>query len=160
MPDRRGGGGCGRVRRMKWIDLPPVWLVAAMATMWALAEASPWPEFAFVWPGRAIIAAALAIMVWTALAFRRARTTIAPHMRPDALVTDGPMRFSRNPIYGADVLVLVGWGVSLGAAIPFLAIPVFVLIIEKRFILAEEARLRAAFGADFEAYAERVRRWL
>lgn len=145
---------------MKWIDLPPVWLIGFMAAMWAVAQVAPFPGWESVWLGRAIIGAALLVMVWTAVWFRRRRTTIVPHMRPDALVVEGPMRFSRNPIYAADVAVLVGWGVSLGAAAPFLLIPVFLKVIERRFVLAEEARLQAAFGAAFDEYAARVRRWV
>ncbi|MEO0360849.1 MAG: isoprenylcysteine carboxylmethyltransferase family protein [Pseudomonadota bacterium] len=145
---------------MKWIDLPPVWLIGAMALMWALAGAAPWPGAPAIWVGRAIILAAIALMVWTAISFRRRRTTIVPHMEPDALVTDGPMRFSRNPIYAADVAILIGWGVSLGAALPFLIVPAFAVVIQRRFILAEEARLEAAFGAAFRDYKTRVGRWI
>ncbi|MEM7523021.1 MAG: isoprenylcysteine carboxylmethyltransferase family protein [Pseudomonadota bacterium] len=145
---------------MKWLDLPPVWLVGAMAAMWLIAGAAPWPEFGTAWTGRALIIAALAVMVWTAIWFRRRRTTIIPHMQPDALVTEGPMRYSRNPIYAADVVILIGWGLSLGAALAFILIPAFVWIIEKRFIEAEEARLEAAFGAAFDEYRQRVRRWI
>ncbi|MEL7465732.1 MAG: isoprenylcysteine carboxylmethyltransferase family protein [Pseudomonadota bacterium] len=145
---------------MKWIDLPPVWLIGFMAAMWAVAQVAPWPGVEATWAGRAIIGAALLVMVWTAIWFRRRRTTIIPHMQPDALVTEGPMRFSRNPIYAADVLVLIGWGVGLGDALPFVLIPIFAIVIERRFILAEEARLKAAFGDDFTAYKARVRRWV
>lgn len=145
---------------MKWLDLPPVWLIGSMALMWALAALAPWPGLEAPWLGRALIAAALAVMVWTAICFRRRRTTIVPHMQPDALVTEGPMRFSRNPIYAADVLILVGWGLGLGAAAPFVVVPVFAVLIERRFILAEEARLEAAFGSAFAAYKAEVRRWI
>lgn len=145
---------------IKWIDLPPVWLVGFMAAMWGVAQVMPAPGYESVWLGRAIIGAALLVMVWTAVWFRRRRTTIVPHLAPDALVTEGPMRFSRNPIYAADVLVLVGWGVSLGAIAPFLLIPLFAIVIQRRFILAEEARLAAAFGDEFAAYKARVRRWI
>ncbi|MEM8752089.1 MAG: isoprenylcysteine carboxylmethyltransferase family protein, partial [Pseudomonadota bacterium] len=66
----------------------------------------------------------------------------------------------RNPIYAADVAILIGWGVSLGAALPFLVVPAFAVVIQRRFILAEEARLEAAFGEAFRDYKTRVRRWI
>lgn len=145
---------------MKWIDLPPVWLFGFMAAMWALAAVLPWPGAEALWLGRALIGAALLVMVWTAVAFRRRRTSIIPHMQPDALVTEGPLRFSRNPIYASDVAILIGWGLSLGAAAGFVLVPAFVWILRTRFIEPEEARLAAAFGPAFADYCARTRRWI
>ncbi|MEM7545018.1 MAG: isoprenylcysteine carboxylmethyltransferase family protein [Pseudomonadota bacterium] len=147
---------------MKWIDLPPVWLIAAMAVMWVLAEIVPFPDMDILRGqtlGRALIAVAIAIMIWAAITMRRHRTTIVPHLQPSALVTDGPFRFSRNPIYAADVLILIGWAVSLGALVPLIIIPVFVKVIEIRFILPEEARLTAGFGDTFVEWCKVTGRW-
>ncbi len=144
------------------LDYPPVWLVGAMAAMWGLASFAPWPAWegaAALWAGRAVILAALLVMVWAAVEFRRARTTIVPHEAPSALVTSGPFRFSRNPIYAADAAILLGWGLSLGALLPFVIVPLFVRVIGARFIRGEEARLRAAFPEAFDAWAARTRRW-
>lgn len=145
------------------LDYPPVWLAGFMASMWLAAAASPWPGLAApaaLWAGRALILAALLLMGWAALEFRRARTTIVPHETPQALVTSGPYRFSRNPIYLADVLILVGWALQLGALLPALLIPAFVVTIAARFIRPEEARLEAAFPAAFAAWRAKTRRWL
>jgi protein-S-isoprenylcysteine O-methyltransferase Ste14 len=90
----------------------------------------------------------------------RARTTIVPRETPAALVTGGIFRFSRNPIYLGDALVLAGvvlwWDVPLAAPLVLL----FILVIQTRFILAEEAVLRATFGPAFDAWAARTRRWI
>ena len=145
------------------LDYPPVWLAGAMAAMWGLSRLAPWPALegaTALWAGRALIAAALLVMLWAALEFRRARTTIVPHEAPSALVTTGPFRFSRNPIYAADAAILLGWGFSLGALLPFAVVPLFVWVIGARFIRGEEARLRAAFPEAFNAWAARTRRWL
>ncbi len=145
------------------LDYPPVWLVGAMAAMWGLSRLTPWPAWegaATLWAGRALILAALLVMVWAAVEFRRARTTIVPHEAPSALVTSGPFRFSRNPIYAADAAILLGWGLSLGALLPFVVVPLFVQVIGARFIRGEEERLRAAFPGAFDAWAARTRRWL
>lgn len=145
------------------LDYPPVWLAGAMAAMWGLSRLAPWPAWegaAALWAGRALILAALLVMLWAALAFRRARTTIVPHEAPSALVTSGPFRFSRNPIYAVDAAILIGWGLSLGALLPFVVVPLFVRVIGARFIRGEEARLRAAFPEAFAAWAARTRRWL
>lgn len=145
------------------LDYPPVWLAAAMAAMWGFARLAPWPGWeapALLWGGRALIAAAIFVMIWAAAEFRRARTTIVPHEAPSALVTSGPFRFSRNPIYAADAAILFGWALSLGALLPLLVIPVFVRVIETRFIVKEESRLASAFPQAFSAWRKKTRRWL
>ena len=76
------------------------------------------------------------------------------------LIYGGAFAFSRNPIYLADLIVLVGWLMIWGAAAPFVLIPAFAWIINTRFIAPEEARLQAAFGEAFTAYAARTRRWI
>ncbi len=148
---------------MKWIDLPPVWLAASMALMWGIAAAVPFPAITGPAPlitGRGVIVAAVIVMIWAAITMRRHRTTIVPHLTPSALVTDGPFRFSRNPIYAADVLILIGWAVSLGALLPVLVIPVFATIITRRFILPEEAKLAEGFGPAFREWCATTRRWV
>jgi len=142
-------------------DYPPVWLAGAIAAAWGLARTVPGGigGWAF-WPGCALVAAGLALMLAAVAEMARARTTIVPHEVPSALVTSGVFRFTRNPIYLGDALVLSGlilaWDVA--AALPLIVLLVWV--IELRFIRPEEARLRAAFGADFDRWATRVRRWV
>jgi protein-S-isoprenylcysteine O-methyltransferase Ste14 len=77
-----------------------------------------------------------------------------------ALVVDGPFRFTRNPVYLGMVLFLFGVGVLLGSLTPFLVIPLFALVIDRRFVRVEEAMLTKAFGPSYSAYQSRVRRWL
>ena len=152
-----------RKNALALFDWPPVWLVAGAAAMWALAEFVPavaWDRPWSRWLGLALIAAAFALAGWSVVAFARRRTPVIPRQAPTTLITDGPFRFSRNPIYLSDVLILVGWGFWLAALTPFLIVPLFAVILERRFIVDEEARLEAAFGARFDAYAARTRRWL
>ena len=147
----------------KWIDLPPVWLVLFMALAWGMARVVPVVEFAgpaALWAGRALIALGLGVMVWAAVHFRRQRTTIIPHQAPSALVTSGPFALSRNPIYLADLVILAGWTIQLGALSPLILIWPLARILQARFILPEEARLTAAFPEAFPAYQSRTRRWI
>ena len=110
--------------------------------------------------GVAMILAGLGLDLWTAWTFSRARTTILPHRGASALVTAGPFRFSRNPIYVGNTLLTAGLGLAfdnlwlVGAA--FLA----AFLVQKLAIAREEAHLARRFGAEWEAYAARVRRWL
>lgn len=92
--------------------------------------------------------------------FANRRTTIIPHDRARSLVTFGPYRVTRNPMYVG--LTLVYLGVCLLAntvwPVPFLALPLWVL--ETKVIPFEEQTLTQVFGSEYTAYAARVRRWL
>lgn len=153
--------------RLRWfglpIEIPPLWLAIFVGLGWGLAQAAPIGGFAgpvasgFGW---LLIAAALALAVWAAIAFRRRGTSVIPGETARALVTDGPYRFSRNPIYVADVLILIGVGFLLGSVWPILLAPVFMWVIDRRFIRGEEAMLRREFGDVFDAWSQRVRRWM
>jgi protein-S-isoprenylcysteine O-methyltransferase Ste14 len=146
---------------MKWIDLPPVWLAFFAALGWVQAARAPFGAFGAMgdWLGAGLVAAGLALAIAAAVEFRRARTTIIPHEVPTAIVTSGVYRLSRNPIYLGDALILAGLGLRWDSVLALVLVPVFAAVITRRFILPEEARLRARFGTEFDAWAARVRRW-
>src|SRR5262249_30143689 len=68
--------------------------------------------------------------------FRRAGTTIKPFEESSALLVDGLYHVTRNPIYLAMVVGLVGIGILLGSVTPFLVVPAFAYMIDRRFIRA------------------------
>jgi len=131
--------------------------------MWLTAV----PALDFALPGRERIAAmffiaALVVGLSAVLGFRRAKTTLNP-LQPEtasALVVRGVYRWTRNPMYLAMLLVLIAWAciVSNWAALAML--PLFVIYLNRFQIGAEERALRARFGAEFENYCRKVRRWL
>lgn len=147
---------------MKWLDVPPVWLLAGLALARAMAEVpgqpllGPWAG----WAGPMLVLAGMAAMAAAAWEFQRARTTIVPHRAPRALISKGIYRWSRNPIYLADVLILAGAVLYWRAVLPLVLVPALVWILRVRFVLPEEARLRGTFGAAFKDYAARTRRWI
>ena len=141
------------------IDLPPVWMVGLGLLAGVIGGAEPaWPGL--VWPGRILIAAGLALALWAAWEFRRARTTIIPRERPSALVEAGPYRFSRNPIYLADLLILAGWCLSYGIVLTVVFVALLAYVLETRFIRPEERVLTEDLGAPYKDYKTRVRRWI
>ncbi|MEM7509260.1 MAG: isoprenylcysteine carboxylmethyltransferase family protein [Pseudomonadota bacterium] len=142
-----------------FVDLPPVWLVGFMALASLLATQIDAAAI-MLWPGRVLIALGVALAVWAALSFRRAKTTIVPRERPDALVTDGPYKISRNPIYLADLLILAGWCISLGFLISLVFVGTFWWVLDTRFVKPEERVLADDLGAPYLAYKEQVRRWI
>jgi protein-S-isoprenylcysteine O-methyltransferase Ste14 len=109
--------------------------------------------------GTVLVVGGLFIFISALLQFRRHRTTVMPRETPVAMIDSGIYRLSRNPIYLADTLFLAGAALWWDAA-SLLLVPLFVMIITRRFILGEESGLRAVFGAAFDRYAAQTRRWL
>ncbi len=143
-------------------DYPPVWLLAALALAWGARHLFPIGagQSVLVVPGWGLVLVAGALMGAAAARFLRHRTTIVPHRKPAALITDGLYRYSRNPIYLADVLLLAGLIMVWGAHLAWPLVPLLAWVLQRRFILPEEARLRAAFGQATEQYFARTRRWI
>ena len=138
---------------------PPAVMAVAALLMWAV----PGPGFhSPVAIAIGLFAAGLAIGIGAFLQFRKAGTTINP-MTPQAssaLVTGGFFAWSRNPIYVADVLVLLGAALWSGNLFAFVFVPLFVAFIDRFQIRPEERALRARFGEEYERYCAKVRRWL
>lgn len=149
-------------RLARFVDIPPVWLVAACALGGWLAEEGPGPRLGgWAAPaGVALMAAGVAVILAAIIELRRHRTTVIPHREPQVLVTSGIFRLSRNPIYLGDVLFLAGFLLWRGAAVPLMLVPVLAYVLRVRFILPEEERLARRFGPAWERWAERTRRWL
>ncbi len=110
--------------------------------------------------GIAVGTAGAALALWCAGAFAwLGKGTPAPFDPPRRLVIRGPYRFVRNPMY-------IGAGLALGGAALFYQ-SIWLLAYDGLFLLAahlfvvyyEEPTLRRNFGAEYEAYCQRVRRW-
>jgi protein-S-isoprenylcysteine O-methyltransferase Ste14 len=148
-------------RLLRQWESPPTWLVLFLLLAWAQARFAPLlPTGAALGGlGLALILVGLVIFALALAQFRRHRTTVLPREVPQAMIRDGIYRLTRNPIYLADALILTGAILRWDAA-SLLLVPVFMAVIQRRFIHGEEAGLRTTFGADFEPYAAQVRRWL
>jgi protein-S-isoprenylcysteine O-methyltransferase Ste14 len=149
---------------LKYLDIPPVWLCAALLLAWlqkthldyALSFGPVWADLL----GGLLVGAGLVLVALAVFEFRRHRTTIIPHQDAAHLITSGIFSRSRNPIYLADSLILAGMILYWDAVLSLPLIPIFVWWIEKHYILAEEKRLRRNFRADFARYEKQTRRWL
>jgi protein-S-isoprenylcysteine O-methyltransferase Ste14 len=145
------------------IPPPLVMLIAALA-MWAFAPAAPTSE-----SGALRLAAALLLALCGGIlatsgfrAFGRAKTTVNPIKieEASALVTTGIYRYTRNPMYLGLVALLLALAIYLANPWAALGPVAFILFITRFQIIPEERVLRAKFGAPYEAYREKVRRWL
>jgi protein-S-isoprenylcysteine O-methyltransferase Ste14 len=148
-------------RLLRQWESPPTWLVLFMLVAWLQSQFLPLiPPFpATRHLGTSGIVAGLVVILVAAFQFRAHQTTILPREVPRAMIDTGLYAYSRNPIYVADALILAGCALRWDLA-ALVLVPVFAIVITRRFILGEEAGLRAAFGPAFEAYAARVRRWV
>lgn len=145
---------------LKLLDWPPVWTLAHMALAWLMALVWAPLNVEAMFIGWVVIAGSLLLMGWSALAMMRAGTTIVPGGEPAALVTGGPFRITRNPIYLADLGVLAGFSLAVGQPLGLLLVWPLKVVLEKRFVLPEEAVLEAHAGEAFREYAGRVPRWV
>lgn len=147
--------------RIAW---PPRLVVVAIA-IGALLDAflplsdSAWPPSARI-AGGLVIALALANDVWCALLMRRQGTTMRPDRAVSSLVVAGPCRWSRNPIYVSHVALVAGLGLAFGSVWMILLTPALAFLLQRLAIEREERHLSQRFGAEFDAYVARTRRWL
>ncbi|NOD92195.1 isoprenylcysteine carboxylmethyltransferase family protein [Ruegeria sp. HKCCD4884] len=149
---------------MRWIDVPPVWLAGFVLLAWLQGwyvglglslEGGLTDLISGVLIGGGVLLAVMAVVE-----FRRHQTTVIPHETPSAMVQSGIYKRSRNPIYLGDVLILAGLILRFDAVLSLVLVPVFVWVLERRFILPEEDRLRRTFRADFARYERKTRRWV
>lgn len=143
---------------------PPVYLLGSLLAQAALHFGTPvvrvLPRTPAVLGGALVMTAGLFLLFLSASYFFRRKTTILPFEASSALITQGPFRVSRNPIYLAMTLVLCGFAGFCGTLSPWLIPPLFVLLITQRFIRLEERMLEERFGAAYLAYKAQVRRWI
>jgi protein-S-isoprenylcysteine O-methyltransferase Ste14 len=148
-----------RPNRIPW---PPIlaagWFLIGLASHWLLPAFGPLPGQRPA--GAGLIIGGVGLIGWAFAAFFKRKANILPHRAADLLITEGPFRLSRNPIYTGEVLTLFGLGVILGASgllasAVLLAISVYWLAIRR-----EEAHLAARFGEAWTAYRQQTRRWL
>lgn len=145
-----------------WLDLPPVWLLFFITLAWAqnvfLPGLSVRSGFS-VTLGQILLATGFLLMFAAVFEMSRAKTTVMPKQTASALVTSGVFRLTRNPIYLGDALVLGGCALMWGGW-TIVLVPVFGMVITRRFILGEEAGLKQEFGSAFEDWARRTPRWI
>jgi len=150
--------------RPRTLILPPAPYAAALLGGWWLdrnVHALPWDWGAVTRPlGWLLVGIGLTLFVWTLATFWHHRTTVNPYKAACTLCTNGPFRFSRNPIYVGDWFILAGVSLLLGTVWPLLFAPLIWAMLRYGVIRHEEAHLQARFGDPYRDYQTRVRRWL
>jgi len=107
-----------------------------------------------------MVLAGLALGVWAVARMLSRHTPVSPGKPATALVTDGPFRFTRNPIYFGFLLVFLGFTLIMGSLWGLILAPLIPLIVNHLVIRPEETYLAARFAERYHEYKSRVRKWI
>ncbi len=145
------------------IVFPPVLYVGTLLIGLLLHLLLPWHLSAGRWVricGAVLVLVSGIIAQWAARTMRRAGTNVMPNKPSLAIVTDGPFRFTRNPLYLTNAIFYLGLTLIFNAVWPLLLLVPMLVVVDWGIIRREERYLEAKFGDAYLAYKARVRRWL
>jgi protein-S-isoprenylcysteine O-methyltransferase Ste14 len=125
--------------------------------------------FEFAWhDGRPVVVPwGVVLMAWGYLQYKlvggyrhpRAGGTSGMDMPPDQIIDYGPYRFTRNPMYLGHLIFMTGLAITFWSWFAVILLAARAVWFHLR-VLHDEERLRALFGADYDAYRARVKRWI
>lgn len=149
---------------MSIIDMRPPRIAMALTL---IAAALHWSlniwegvSFSWLWGGVILVLAGFSLMLWSWGLFKIRNIAICPRAKTVRLITNGPYRFTRNPMYLGFVLILAGLALSVGTPPFYLSAIGYFMIINFVFCPYEESKLINSFGAEYIQYLSRVRRWI
>jgi len=114
----------------------------------------------YTYLGIVLMLLGLALATWTSMTFRRAGASYQLKGESSVLMSSGPFRMSRNPMYLGMLVWLLGLAVLLGSLTAFLFRILFLLMMNFLIIPVEEGRLEKTVGESYVVYKARARRWL
>lgn len=143
--------------------IPPVLFLLLLTPLAVLALVHP--ETLLMRPDRAMpwdipLVLGLGLLIWARVHFHRQSAEIHTFRAPTGLVTDGPFRFSRNPMYLGFALLLLAGAFWVNTWCALLVPAAFLVVCTFWYIPHEERVLRQTFGEDYENYAWATRRWV
>jgi len=145
------------------IALPPLIYLAAIIVGALLHWFRPLPiavPALWRWVAAAVIVACVAYATWARVTFTRAGTNVNPTQPALVLVEAGPFRSSRNPMYVAMAIALCALGFATRVGWYFVLLALVLALMHWGVVLREERYLSRTFGAPYDEYRKRVRRYL
>jgi protein-S-isoprenylcysteine O-methyltransferase Ste14 len=110
--------------------------------------------------GSALILVAIVLELWAIKTLVERHTAVLPTRCATCLVTCGPFRFTRNPIYLGYTLMMVGFGLVMLNPWFFITAIAAVVLTTLFAIRKEELHLLSRFGFEFERYCRHTARWI
>lgn len=149
---------------LRLIAPPPVMYIGTLLLGIAIHVLSPIAIFPATHPheilGGFLLVLSGAFARWAFLTMRRLGTTANPKKPSEALVTGGPFRISRNPIYVAMTGLHIGLAFLVNSAWLLILLAPLLMFMQWGVILREEQYLSVKFGNEYTTYSSKVRRWL
>jgi len=142
---------------------PPIWTLAYLLIAAGVSFLTGWrgAGLPLVPVAVALVVLGAALTVAAAVLFRKVGTELNPTSAVNrVLVTTGPFRFTRNPMYLGLVTVALGVALWVGAYAMLLAPLATFATVNFVHVPYEEAKMRRQFGEAFETYRRTVRRWI
>lgn len=144
---------------------PPILFFACLLVGWGLGFVFPFEPFELGFNFRLIAGCvlylvAIAFAIPALIVMHRFNTPAEPWKPTVRIVSAGPFRFTRNPIYVALLLVLAGIAVQTASGWLMLLVPVLFFLLDIGVVRAEERYLTQKFGDEYLAYVRKVRRWI
>ena len=106
-----------------------------------------------------LLVAGIGLGMWARLHLKRRGTPVDPRRPTTALVTDGPFRYSRNPLYLRVTLLYLSFAFFVNDVWLLAVLPVVLIVLQVGVISREERYLEAKFGDEYRAYKASVGRW-
>jgi protein-S-isoprenylcysteine O-methyltransferase Ste14 len=156
--------GSNPIRLLLFVPVPWVFVVCyllgvALEFMAPIAFSRELPAF-LSRVGAVVFAVGALVAGWPLLMFYKAGTTTVPGKTSATLVTRGPYRFTRNPMYVGLTIAYLGEAAILKQVWPVILLPLTLAYLNWVVIPLEESRLRDVFHEEYEQYRTRVRRWI
>jgi len=142
---------------------PPVCFLVAVIVMIVLhyfAPISRWLNYPWRYVGIVIIALGFSLSLGSGIFFRKLGTNPRPGSKANLLVTKGPFRYTRNPMYLGLITMLIGISILLGTFSSLIPIPILFIILHTQFVLREEKWMEEWFGESYVEYKSKTPRWL
>jgi protein-S-isoprenylcysteine O-methyltransferase Ste14 len=134
------------------------WFISSLAARhgWSHGHAAPLNLV-----GLFLVAAGAACLIWI-LFMHLAKTParVQLELTPRYLISDGPYRFSRNPMFLAVLVMWHGWAIYYGSASVLAACVVLFMLVNFVVVPWEERSLKTRFGKSYRDYQKSVPRWI
>ena len=142
------------------ITFPPIILLASFVSQIILLFSFPISVDLSSLLGLILILSGISLVFVSFRFMRKMKTTFIPDGTPEVLISTGPFKFSRNPIYLGMLTILVGVAFLMSSLSAIIIAFVFGIIINFTWIAHEEKKLHELFSEDWENYSSKVRRWI